>query len=282
MDLLALSRTLWRHKFAVIPVLVLVLLGLAYVVKVKPPTYNSDAEVILINPPAAPTPEQIAADPKLAKINTNNPYLAYGDLTLVGDAVVDLVTSHTEQQALAAKGVSPKYQVSMSSDPGNPPIIDITGVGTSAAAAIFSAQEVADASETGLATMQQADGVTQTYMIKSGLLLAPSSAQNSVSSKLRSLIEILGAGLILLFIVVSVAEAFTRRREEELDIPPAKPRSFPIREEQPRGLEALDNTQEFASPFLSSGARRPVHSLSEGRSALPPSADGDRSLDEDD
>jgi capsular polysaccharide biosynthesis protein len=285
MDLLALFRTLWRHKLVVIPVLVVVLFGLFYVLKVKPPTYQSDAEISLLPPPSAPTQQQIQQDPALGKVNSNNPYLDYGDLTLVGDLVVDRVTSHTTQTALAAQGVSPKYQVAMSSDPGNPPAIDITGVGTSPAAAINSARLVAAAAEQAMLQMQQADGVTTKYMIKTSELLPPTTAQSSVSSKLRDLIAVLAVGVILLFIAISIAEAVTRRREEELDIPPAKAaRQYTVREE-PRGIERPESPQEFASPFLSSGARRPLHTLSETRSALPtPSRrqEPDLALDDDD
>jgi hypothetical protein len=287
MDLLALSRTILRHKVAVIPVLVLVLLGLVYVLKVKPPTYEANGELALVNPPAAPTQAQIQADPKLAKINTNNPYLAYGDLTLVGDAVVDLVTSHAAQQTLAAQGVSPKYQVSMSSDPGNPAFVDITGVGTTPVAAIQAAKDIMVQATGDLQQMQEHVGVTPQYMITSDALLPPTSAQDQISSKLRTLIEVLGLGVIMLFMVISIAEAVSRRREEEydLDVPPAvKTRSLLSRDDRD-GREPADHAKEFASPFLSSATRRPVHSLSEARSALPPvraASDVDALSDDDD
>ncbi len=271
MDLLALSRTMWRHKIAVIPVLVLVLAGLIYVVKIKPPTYDADGELALLSPPAAPTAAQIQADPKLAKIDANNPYLDYGDLTYVGDAVMDRISSHSAQTTLAAEGVSPKYQVSMSSDPGNPAFIDITGVGTTSASAIYAAQKIMAAATTDLQQIQQDVNppVSAQYMITMEPLLEPTSAQEQVTSKLRALIEVLGVGVVLLFLVISIAEAFARKREEELDIPPARPRrSYRFREE-PNGLEASESTQEFASPFLPSGARRAAHILSEGSSALP-------------
>ncbi len=287
MDLLALSRTIWRHKIAVIPVLVLVLAGLIYVVKIKPPTYDADGELALLNPPAAPTAAQIQADPKkYANIDANNPYLDYGDLTYVGDAVMDRVTSHAAQVSLAAEGVSPKYQVAMSSDPGNPAFLDITGVGTTSASAVYAAQKVMAAATTDLQQMQLNTNppVSQTYMITFYTLLPPTSAQQEVTPKLRALIEVLGVGVILLFLVISIAEAFARKRDEELDIPPARPRrSYRFREE-PNGLEASESTQEFASPFLSSGIRRSVHSLAEGRSALPRmgrARDAERGLDED-
>lgn len=281
MDLLALSRTILRHKVAVIPVLVLVLLGLVYVLKVKPPTYQSDASLVL-NIPQPPTQAQIQANPKLGKLDYYNPYLTLADEDplFVGDAVTDLVTSPSAQQALLAEGVNPKYQVSLSSDPGSPPIINIVGVGTTAAEAESSARLVSTAALADLQSMQLRDGVTANSpaLITAGALVKPTKATASISSKLRTLIEVLALGVIMLFVVISIAEAFSRRREEEyeLDVPPAvKTRSLLSRDERD-SREPADHTQEFASPFLSSAARRPVHSLSEVRSALPPiSAVGD-------
>ncbi len=290
MDLLALSRTMWRHKIAVIPVLVLVLLGLVYVLKVKPPTYQSDTSLIL-NIPQPPTQQEVQANPKLGKLNYYNPYvtLADEDPLFVGDAVTDLVTNPSAQQTLLAEGVSPKYQVSLSSDPGSPPIINIVGVGTTASEAESGALLISQTAQTALKNMQLRDGVTATSpaLITAAVLVKPTKANASISSKLRTLIEVLGLGVILLFVVISIAEAFSRRREEEFDLdvpPPAKTRSLVGRDDRD-GREPVDHTHEFASPFLSSAARRPVHSLSEARSVLPPASatsDVDALSDDDD
>jgi hypothetical protein len=291
MDLLALSRTLMRHKFVVLPILLLVLLGLFYEVKVKPPTFDSSGELSLQSPQGMPTQAQIQADPKLyAKIDTNNSWLQSGDLVFLGDAVMDALTSHSAQTTLAAEGVSPKYQVAVSSDAGNPPFLDITGVGTSGPEAIYAANKIMTLARADVLQLQA--GISPQYMITTLTVVPPASAQDEVTSKLRGLIEVLAVGVILLFISISIAEAFARRREEELglDIPaPSKPRpAFAFRDEPSgNGYEPVDNTQEFSSPFLSSGARRPIHSLSERRSALPTSgsrkdADLDLDLDEED
>jgi hypothetical protein len=266
MELLALFRTIARHKIAVTPVLVLMMLGMVYTFKVRPPTYKSDAELILVSPPAAPSAAQIQAHPKLAKVNASNPYLAMGDLTLVGDAVMDLVTAPGSQAQLAAQGAGSKYQVAMSSDTGFPPILDITGVGQNAAAAILSAKVVTAAASRDLIQMQLADGVNPKYMIKASELLQPTTAQNDVASKLRLLIAVLGAGAVLLFLVVSAAEAFGKRHQAQLGGSLFEP--LPVRQDPP-SLDSLDSTQEFASPFLSAAARRVVHSLAVPRSALP-------------
>jgi capsular polysaccharide biosynthesis protein len=294
MDLLALSRTLLRHKLVVLPILLLVLLGLFYEVKVKPPTFDANGEIALNSPQKMPTQAQILADPKLyQKVDSNNSWLQSGDLAFLGDAVMDALTSKSAQTQLAAEGVSPKYQIAMSSDAGNPPFLDITGVGTSAPAAINAANRIMALAETDVAQLQS--GVQSQYMIYSEPVVSPTSASDEVTSKLRGLIEVIAVGVILLFIAISIAEAFSRRREEELglDIPaPSKPSrpAFAFRDE-PNGnghsYEPVENTQEFSSPFLSSGARRPIHSLSERRSALPKSggrkdADLDLDLDEED
>ena len=45
MDLLSISRTVWRHKLATIPVLLIMLVGMAYVLGVKaPPLYGMTSE----------------------------------------------------------------------------------------------------------------------------------------------------------------------------------------------------------------------------------------------
>jgi capsular polysaccharide biosynthesis protein len=265
MELLALFRTIARHKIAVMPVLVLMVLGMVYTFKVRPPTYKSSAELILVSPPAAPSPAQIQAHPKLAKVNANNPYLAMGDLTLVGDAVMDLVTAPGSQAQLAAQGAGSKYQVAMSSDTGFPPILDITGVGQNAAEAILSAKLVTAAAARDLIQMQRADGVNPKYLIKGSELLRPTTAQNDVASKLRLLIAVLGAGAVLMFLVVSAAEAFGSRRQVQLGS--ALPEPLPV----PASRDSIDNTQEFASPFLSAAAQRVVDSLAGPKPALPQS-----------
>jgi capsular polysaccharide biosynthesis protein len=211
MDLLSIAQTLWRRKLFAIPVILLTAIGGLYIIKVKPPVYESDASVLLItpNPPSA---AQIAASPKLRKINTNNPYIDYGDLQIVGDAVIELITSDTAQPALIKAGVDPRYTLSLSDDIGDPPIIEITGVGTTPQQAIHSAEVLAQTSAADLYQLQKQQGVNHLYMIRATDLVQPAQAQRSDSGKLRSLIAVLGLGILLLFIVISVADAVDKRR----------------------------------------------------------------------
>lgn len=60
--------------------------------------------------------------------------------------------------------------------------------------------------------LQKQQGVNHLYMIQATDLVRPTQAQLSDSGKLRSLIAVLGLGIVLLFIVISVADAVDKRR----------------------------------------------------------------------
>ena len=212
MDLISIVRAIWRHKLATIPVILFTCLGIFYVVEIKAPVYQASASFVLVYPPSPPTTAQIAADPKLAKINTANPLLGYSDPSAVTQIVISLVGTPASAQALAKAGAGTQYQVAPSA--GSSEIIDITGVGSSAQSAVLSAVLVTKATEHALYQVQANQGVNPTYMIKSYQLAIPNQAAQKLSSKLRELIGFLGLGVLLLFIVVSIAEAMGKRRSE--------------------------------------------------------------------
>lgn len=272
MDLLSIIRAVWRHKLATIPVILLTAAGMFYVLAVKPPVYEATASFLLLSPPAAPTPAQVAKDPKLSNINANNPYVDLGNLSVVADAVLHVVSAQSSQEALVQAGADPRYQVALSTDFGAPPILQITGVGSSVQQAIRSANLVTQVAETDLFRMQKAQHVNDQYLIKPAQLVRPHQAQLSVSGKLRTLIAVLGLGAILLFVVVSVADAIEKRRADrpiEADRPTRAPEdvrawddalSRSRQEAKPRGQEARVRRPEPATapPRERTGPRRPV------------------------
>jgi capsular polysaccharide biosynthesis protein len=209
MDLFSIFQAIWRHKIAAIPVILLTALGALYVLAMKPPVYDASSSLLLVSPPPPPTEAQIAADPKLAKVNANNPYDTLGALW-TADAVVSTVASNW-----------PQAQVGLSADPDNPPIIQITGSGSTPQAAIQTAETVTYATVTDLYQMQKSQGVLDHYMLTATELTQP-QAKLSVGGKLRSLIAVLGIGLILLFVVISAAQAMERRRMDG-SIRPGRP-----------------------------------------------------------
>jgi capsular polysaccharide biosynthesis protein len=232
MDLFTIAATLWRHKLVTIPIIVITLIGAAYIIIVKPPTYTSNAEVLLVNPPPPPTTAQIAADPKLGKVNTNNPYLAYGTLVQVADIVIDVANSPTAGQALQGDGVSSKFTVALENSFQNPPVIQVSGTGTSSAMAVNTATLVTAEVIEALRQIQVAQKVNPAYMITSEEFVKPTVATTSSSSKLRTLIGFAAGGLILMLIAVSIAQSLEKRRKPR-KAAPARSKSKGGRDHEP-------------------------------------------------
>ena len=212
MDLFIILGTIWRHKIVTIPVIVLTLLGLFYVLEIKPPTYQSTGSILLVNPPGPPTTQQIAANPSLGKISTANPYVSYGNLNFVADVVINIVDSPSVQQSLVQAGADPRYAVALAVELGNPPIIQVTGVASSGSEAIRTAQLVVGAVEQHLIQIQQNQKVNSRYMITGQEFAKPEIATKSVSGKLRTMITFLALGLVILLVAVSIMEALAKRR----------------------------------------------------------------------
>ncbi len=261
MDVFTIFATIWRNKRVVIPIGLLTLLGIFYVLEVKAPVYQSDASVLLANPPSAPTTAQIAADPKLGKVNSNNPYVGYGNLVLVADALIETVSSPAAQSALEQQGSSSAYKVTLSSAYGAPPILEIAGEGSNPTAAIHSAQLVSEAISQDLRTMQNQYHVDPTYMITSTELVKPTNAVSSLSSKLRTLVGFFALGVIAMLVGVSIAEARRARRtaapqprESVVDAQPAefvaeqRPAFYADSAPETREYDSAPETREYDEP----------------------------------
>jgi len=212
MDLFAIGRSLWQHKRATIPVTLLTILGMFYIMAVKPPTYQSKAEILLTNPPGPPTNAQIAADPRLAHVRTFNPFTSLDNLVQVADLLIEMVGSPTAEQALVQAGANPKYQVALDTSLQTPPAIEVTGVAPNAPAAIRSAQLVANLVSRDLYQIQAQKNVDRRYMIAATEYIRPMSATTALSGRLRTLIEVIALGFVLLLVAVSGSQALEQRK----------------------------------------------------------------------
>jgi capsular polysaccharide biosynthesis protein len=259
MDLLSIVQAIWRRKLFAIPIILLTLIGALYELKIKPPVYQASASILLVTPPNAPTAAQIAADPALGRVNTNNPYMDYGELSVAADSVIDLVTAEVEQPALAKAGVDLQYQMELSSDFGNPPIIEITANGSTPTQAIHGAEVLAEVATADLLALQEQQNVNPHYMITATDLVQPTQAQMSKSGKTRSTLAVLAVGLIALFVVVSVADAVDKRRKKRR----ASDDSGSDLQETARADQEADLRRRGLAPSFTSstGGRGRTHSL---------------------
>lgn len=236
MDLLSIIREAWRGKLVVLPVLLLTLVAAAYILVVRPPEYASNSALTLINPPPAPTNNQIASDPALGKVNSNNPYVAYGQLTVVVAVVEQAMASDAVVGQLRKEGVEAGY--TLTSDPtATNPIIHVEGVGPTPAAALRATSILDQQIGTTLNQLQENERVSNHYRITTQVLNTPSVPIMKLSSKLRSLIAVLVAGLIMMFIALSIRRGIVERKLAKRDACAA--------EQDPGGLAARRTPRLF-------------------------------------
>jgi hypothetical protein len=219
MNLFSIARKLWRHKLVALPIVLLIACGVVYVLAVKQPVYEASSSYILINPPAPPTPADIARDPTLGRLHSDNPYTRFTDESVMVDVLASSMMSESARRALVTTGADSRYMVTPSSASASgftKPIVQITAEGWSAEAAMRSARLVGNALTRELARMQQAEGVDPGYRIRAQLVDPPDGAKVQASAQLRPLIGVLVLGAVLLLGVVAVADALATLRTRRI------------------------------------------------------------------
>jgi capsular polysaccharide biosynthesis protein len=207
-DLFLIVRKFWRYKLVTLPVIVLTLCGAVYVVAVKEPLYEASSSFLLVNPPAPPTDQQIARNPALGRIRSDNPYTRFADQSVVTDVLARSLSDDAARRALVRAGADPRYTVGSASRFGSSnPIVQITGTGPTPQTAIRTANVVGHAVVAELDRLQREQQVDQRYRITALQVEVPDGAQLQPSGQLRMLVAVFALGTILLFIIVSVADA---------------------------------------------------------------------------
>jgi hypothetical protein len=210
MDLLAIARKVWLYRVATLPVLILTFLGAFYVVVIKSPEYEASSSYVLIQPPPPPTQEDIAIDPSLGRINADNPFTRFTDQSAVVGVLASRLSNESSRDALEKKGADRRYTVAPSSEFSTSSLlVQITGVGSSPEQAVGTAELVGAALVRELDDLQETQNVALDYRIQAQSVTAPDAAELQVSSTLRPLVGVLAMGAILLFVVVSAAEALS-------------------------------------------------------------------------
>jgi Chain length determinant protein len=212
MDLLAMLASLRRHKWTALAIVVLTLGGMAFVAFGVPPRYESKALYVLVPPPGLPTEGQLKQDPGLAALNSNNPYLRLPNASVVADVLGQRVAGDNVRDELVAQGADKDYEIGPTNLVGGGLGIEIVGTGGSAAAASRTLDLVTQRMLSELRRMQTVDGAADRYLITALPVDAPTEPVRLVTSTIRSIIAVAVAGLVLLFSVLSIAEAARLRR----------------------------------------------------------------------
>ena len=205
MDLISIFRAVWRHKLVTIPVILFTCLGAFYVVAIKAPVYQASASFALVYPPAPPTQAQIVADPKLAKINTGQSSPGV-QRSVRGHPDRDrpgwhIVLSASPREGWGGHSVSDRAERRLLRDRQH------HRCGKYAASGGTQRESRDPGSQECSVPGSGESGCQPGYMIKTYQLATTNQAAQKLSGKLRSLIAVLGLGVLLLFIGISIAEA---------------------------------------------------------------------------
>jgi capsular polysaccharide biosynthesis protein len=215
MSLLLILEKIWKYKLVTVPIMACVLAGAYYVVAVTPPTYEASATYILVNPPPLPTDAQIASNPALGRIKGDNPYTRFSDQSVLVQVLAGKLNSEEDRLSLAKRGAEPNYTAAPSAEFGfSAPILQITGTGTSAAAAVTTTNLVGDMLTRELDQMQRDRGVDKDYRIKTEAVVPAHGAKLKPSGKLRSLVAVFVLGTVLLFMAMSILDALSVLRQQ--------------------------------------------------------------------
>ena len=214
MSLLLILRKIWNYKLVTLPIFACVLALAYYVVAVTDSTYEASGTYILVNPPPPPTEADIARDPSLELSGTDNPYLRF-DGSVLAQVLSSRLNSEEVRASLTKQGADPNYVAAPSAEFGfSAPILQITGTGTSPAAAINTTNLVGRTLARELKQMQEIRRVNPAYRIKTEAVVAAHDATLKASGKLRSLVAVCVLGVVLLFIAISVLDAISALRTE--------------------------------------------------------------------
>jgi hypothetical protein len=197
MDVMGSLRALRRRWILTLALLLLTLAG-AGALAHRPGPYTSESQVVLL------PSEQNSA------INGRNPYLSFGgSISLTADLVRREVTDPRTVQALAAQGYSAPYQVTDDTNTAGP-VLDVTVTGSSKALVERTLYGVTAEIGRRLDIMQA--GVKHASKITALTVSVDLTPTLKLSQKARTVVVILGLGLILTIAIPQIVDASIMRR----------------------------------------------------------------------
>ncbi|NQX06697.1 chain-length determining protein [Rathayibacter sp. VKM Ac-2856] len=211
MDPVSVLRTLWRHRLLAGVVLVLTVAAMAYVLVLSPRTYASTATYALVNP-KLPTTAELEADPAVAALNSDNPYLRSSDNSLAAQVLVTVLNSDETAEALAAQGLSTQFAVERSAWSGQGLLLSVTADAPTADGSLATTTALGDRLVDTLRGIQTVNGADDRYLFTALEVQTPGKAVEQISDRLRAVIMVAVGGIVLLFGAISIARAVEGRR----------------------------------------------------------------------
>jgi hypothetical protein len=229
MDPLAVIRTIWRMKWFALPAIFLTIAAAAGVYLYGPRTYESSISYALVNP-KIPSEEDIKLDPALGELNSDNPYLRSSDPNLIANVVITRLNAPGTADYLKQRGLGTEFLAAPGAG-GAGLIVSITASGDTEVQSIATIHELGAMFEQNLRDVQSVNGADERFLFTSIVVAEPDRATEKLSSRIRTVIMVALAGVVLIFGAVSlgtwVESSRARRRQRRSDEADAAPAAQP-------------------------------------------------------
>lgn len=251
MDPISVIKTLWRHKWVAMPVVMLTIAACVYVMFFAQRTYQAGMTYALITP-KLPTTVEMEKNPQLANVNGDNPYLRSPDSTLLSQVLITKLGAQETVKSLQERGLGTEYTVAQASSFGSGMLLELSASGTSPEQAVETAVALGDRLTSTLHDVQKINGADESYLFSALPVDGPGQAEEIFSSRLRTLIIVAVGGVVLVFGAVSIARslelASAGRRVKEKPAkhaggPDLEARELPVLDSAPEDLRAPDADQ---------------------------------------
>jgi hypothetical protein len=215
MDPVVVLKTIWQHRIVSIPILLLTVFAGVYVFQFAPRSYESSATYAMINPDI-PTQLDRIKNPELENLNKKNPYLRSSDPSLIVQVLLTRLNDSSMADKLLKQGLSPDYTVSRGVGGINGFLVDITGIGDTPEKSFATTRALGSLLEKYLYDAQKVNGADDVYLFSSIVVTSPDKATEQFSSRLRALIVVFLAGVVLMFGAVSIARSQAAARDRRM------------------------------------------------------------------
>jgi len=251
MDPLAVIRTIWRMKWFALPAILLTIAAAAGVYLYGPRTYESSISYALVNP-KIPSEKEIDLDPSLNQLNSDNPYLRSSDPNLIANVVITRLNSPGTADYLKQQGLGTEFLANPGVG-GAGLIVSISASGDTEEQSIATIHELGSMFEQNLRTIQTVNGADDRYLFTSIVVAEPDRATEKLSSRVRTVIMVALAGVILIFGSISLgtwvesSKKARRQRKSDaqvaeelagLERPPAAPAAIGAAPAQPDPVDS--------------------------------------------
>lgn len=260
MDPLAVLRTIWLRRWFAMPAIILTIAAALLVYFEGPRTYESSMSYALVNP-QVPSNAEIEANPALAHLNSDNPYLRTTDPNLIANVIISRLNTPATVGYLEKKGLGNEYLASPGVG-GAGLIVSISASGDTAAQSLATTRELGSMFEVDLKSIQTVNGADHRYLFTSIVVDEADQATEKLSSRIRTVIVVAICGVILIFGAISLGtwvDASRRKREHSRGERKTAPEDDP---KEPENPAEKDETEQLDLPDTTEpvGATGPVDS----------------------